>query len=133
MEIDGLSQANPITVGSIPEGSHSSHMEEEPGSTDLGDLDILGLEQACKQKGYDKIPNRQIDKFEVILFRAHQQRSLGIQPSSHWDGKKLFKETKKRGRRTDLQRTIIFWEMLVESGRYPKLTKFYQPISNSSQ
>ena len=133
MEIDGLLQDNTPTSGSVPEESQSSHMEEEPESIDIGDLDILGLEQACKQEAYDKIPHRQIDNLEVILFSAHQQRSLGIQLGSHWDGKKIFKETKKRGRRTDLQRTIIIGEMLVESGRYPKLTKFYLPISNGSQ
>lgn len=27
-------------------------MEEEPESIDIGDLDILGLEQACKTKNY---------------------------------------------------------------------------------
>jgi len=33
-------------------------MEEEPESFDIGDLVISGLEQACKKKEYDKIPER---------------------------------------------------------------------------
>ena len=32
------------------------HMEEESESFNIEDLDILGLEQACKKKEYDKIP-----------------------------------------------------------------------------
>jgi len=31
-------------------------MEEEPKSFNIKDLNILGLEQACKKKEYDKIP-----------------------------------------------------------------------------
>ena len=58
------------------------HMEEEPESFDIGDLDILGLEQACKKKEYDKIPERQLENLEVILSRAQKQRSLGVQTGS---------------------------------------------------
>ena len=71
------------TDGSTAEGSHPSHMEEEPESIDMGELDIFGLEQACKKKEYDKITTRQIEILEVVLFWAQQQRSLGIQPGSH--------------------------------------------------
>jgi len=39
-------------------------MEEELESIDIGDLDILGLEQDCKTKSYDKIPKRQLDNLE---------------------------------------------------------------------
>lgn len=58
------------------------HMEVEPESFNIGDLDILGLEQACKKKEYDKIPERRLENLEVILSRAQKQRSLGIQTSS---------------------------------------------------
>ena len=44
--------------GSAAEGSHPSHMEEEPESIDMGELDIFGLEQACKKKEYEKITTR---------------------------------------------------------------------------
>lgn len=33
-----------------------THMEEEPKSSDLGDLDILAVELDCHQKAFDKIP-----------------------------------------------------------------------------
>jgi len=45
-------------------------MEEELERFDIGDLDILGLEQAFKKKEYDKIPERQVESLEVILSRA---------------------------------------------------------------
>jgi len=41
------------------------------------------------------------------------------------------KDSKKRGRRTDLQRTIVIGKILVDSGRYAKLTKYYKPSINS--
>ena len=40
------------------EGSQDSHMEEEPESIDIGELEIFGLEQACRKKDYDKISYR---------------------------------------------------------------------------
>ena len=109
-----------------------THMEEEPESIDLGDLDILGLETACRQKDFSTIPPRQLESLEVVLARAQQHKCLGIQAGSPWDGKRIMKESKKRGRRTDLQRTIIIGEMLVDSGRFPKLTKFYKTIPHRS-
>lgn len=64
--------------------------------------------------------------------KAQHNKSLGIQAGSPWDGKKILKEIKKRGRKTDLQRTIIVGEMLMESGRFPKLIKFYKPAPHGS-
>lgn len=110
--------------------SDTHHMEEEPESIDIGDLDILDLEQACKTKNYDKIPERQLENLEVILSRAQRQKSVGIQTGGLWDGKSILKDNKKRGWKTDLQRTIHIGEMLVESGRYSKLTKYYKSLSN---
>jgi len=59
--------------------------------------------------------------------KAKCSKILGIQAGSPWDGKTILKETRKRGRKTDLQRTIIVAEILMESGWFPKLTKFYKP------
>ena len=78
-------------------------MEEEPERIDIRDLDIRGLEQACKTKNYDKIPERQLENLEVILSRAQRQKSLGIQTRGLWDGKSIIKDNKKRGRKMDLQ------------------------------
>ena len=105
-------------------------MEEEPKSFNIKDLNILGLEQACKKKEYDKIPEWQLQNLEVILSRAQKQRSLDVQTSSQWDGRNIFKDNKERGWKTDLQRTICIGEMLVESGRYSKLTKYNNPLHN---
>ena len=70
-------------------------MEEEPESFDIGYVDILGLEKACKKKEYEKIPERQLESLEAILSKAQQQRSLGIQLGSQWDGKNITKDNKK--------------------------------------
>ena len=99
-------------------------MEEEPESINLTGLDILELELACKKKAYDTIPELQLDKLEEIISRAYHQNQLGIQPSSQEDGSQRPKDTKKRGRKTDLQRTIEIGKILVDSGRYAKLTKY---------
>ena len=120
------------TKENTEERNETLNMEEEPESIDIGDLDILGLEQACKTKNYDKIPERRLENQEVILSRAQKQGTLGIQPRNQWDGKILNKDNKKRGRKTDLQRTIRIGEMLVESGRYSKLTKYYTTLPNTS-
>jgi len=106
-------------------------MEEEPESIDPNGLDIIELELACKKKAYDSIPETQLNKLEVVISRAFHQHQLGIQPGSQWDGSLPPKDTKKRGRRTDLQRTIEIGKILVDSGRYAKLTKYYKPSINS--
>ena len=82
----------------------------------LDGLDIFKLETACKQREYNSIPPWQIDKLEGVLTKVQHNKSLGIQGGNPWDGKKVLKETKKRGRKTDLQRTIIVDEILMELG-----------------
>lgn len=97
-----------------PESCQPSHMDEDPQSFNLGVLDLLGLEEACKRKEFDKINPSQIETLETVLFRAQQQRKLGIQPGSHWDGLKITRESKKRGRKLDWKCTITLGEMLVQ-------------------
>ena len=76
--------------------TQASHMEEEAEGVDIGELDIFTLEQACRKKDFDKISERQIENLAMVLTRAQQhQKSLGIQLGSQWDGKKLFKDSKK--------------------------------------
>ena len=106
-------------------------MEEEPESIDVTGLDIIELEIACKKKEYDNIPENQLNNLEVVISRAFNQHQLGIQPGSLWDGSLPPKYTKKRGRKTDLQRTIEIGKILVDSRRYAKLTKYYKPSLNS--
>ena len=80
-----------------------SHMEEELESIDLDDLDILGLEVACKNREYHKISPKQIDNLEVTLLRAQLIPSLGIQAGSSLDARKILKELRKRVQHRDLQ------------------------------
>jgi len=128
MDIDNLLTDPLKTNHHMDESCQQSHMDEEPESFDLGDLDISSLEQACKKKEFDKIPDRQLENLEVVLSRVHQHRTLGIQQGSSWDGKHITKDANKIGRKTDLQCTILIGEMLVESGRCSKLTKYYRSL-----
>jgi len=121
-----LQEGHPEDFQDIP-----SNMEEDPETVSLDGLDILTLEAACKQKAYNAIPPWEIDRLEGVLIKAQRSKYLGIQPGSLWDSSKILKETKKRGRKTELQRTIILGEILMESGRFPKLTKFYKPKPQS--
>jgi len=54
------------------EKNQAQQMDEEPESIYLCGLDILELEQVCKKKDYDKIPEHQISTLEVIISRAYQ-------------------------------------------------------------
>jgi len=120
----GLQEATEEDDQSAP-----SNMEQDPENIILEGIGILKLETACKKKEYNTIPPWQIDRLEGVLAKVQHNRNLGILGGSPWDGKKNLKETKKRGRKTDLQRTIAVGELLMESGRFPKLTKFYKPTS----
>lgn len=106
MDLDENS-ANPI-LGSkdTQEGLQTTLMEEDSESFDVGDLDLIGLEDACKKKEFDKILPHQIESLEVVLSKVHQHKNLGIQPGSHWDSLKVLKESKKQGRKPDLQHTM---------------------------
>jgi len=106
--------------------STPTKMDKNPKNISLEGLDILKLEAACKQKEYNTIPPWEIERLEGVLSKAQHNKCLGIQVGSPWDGKKILRETKKRGRKKDLQRTIILGEILMESGRFPKLTKVYK-------
>jgi len=70
MDVDNAQCTSKHATETTEERSEFQHMEEEPESIDIGDLDILGLEQACKTNNYDNIPERQLENLEVILSRA---------------------------------------------------------------
>lgn len=95
MEIDASLAINNHQRSDEEEQHNPTHMEEEPESVDLGGLDILKLESACQQKDFSEIHSREIEKLEVVLARAQQNKYLGIQASSPWDGKKILKDSKK--------------------------------------
>lgn len=96
MEIDASLAISNHQRSDEEEQHNPTHMEEEPESVDLGGLDILKLESACRQKDFSEIHSREIEKLEVVLARAQQNKYLGIQASSPWDGKKILKDSKKR-------------------------------------
>jgi len=53
-------------------------MEEDPKNIDIGELDILGLELACKTGNFDKISDWQVDNLVEVLNRAQKKHSLGV-------------------------------------------------------
>lgn len=57
-------------------------MEEEPESIDIRELDIFGLEQACRTQNFDKIPDKKLENLEEILSQAQRKKYLGIQTGS---------------------------------------------------
>lgn len=133
MDIDNPSYGK--DKGKEAEGStqEAQFMEDDSEPIDIGELDILGLEQACKTGNFDKIPETQVDNLVEILNKAQKKYSLRIQTGSQWDGKFVYKDSKKRGRKTALERTIKIGEVLVESGRYAKLTKYYNTNPKTSK
>lgn len=106
-------------------------MEEEPESIDLHGLDIIELELCCQKQAFEIISDADIEKLEGVISRAFHQHQLGIQSGGTWVDNQRPKDSKKRGRKTDLQRTIAIGKILVDSGRYAKLTKYYKPTQNS--
>ena len=117
------------------EGSSQApqNMEEDTEPLDIGELDILNLELACKTGNFEKIPETQVDNLVEVLNKARTKYSLGVQTGSPWDGKFITKDNKKRGRKTTLERTIKIGEILVESGRYAKLTNYFDTNPHPSQ
>lgn len=73
MEVDTPSIHTKSTATTPEDMDQPQMMDEEPESIDLGGLDILELEAACKKKEFDRIPEQQLDTMEVILARAYQQ------------------------------------------------------------
>lgn len=133
MEVDNPAPSSKAVEETAEDNQEPQLMEEDPENIDIGELDILGLEQACKSRKFDKIPDWQVDNLVEVLNRAQKKYSLGVQIGSQWDGKFITKDNKKRGRKTTLERTIKIGEVLVESGRYAKLTKYFNINPNPSQ
>jgi len=74
-----------------------------------------------------------VENLVEVLNKAWTKYSLGVQTGSPWDGKFITKDNKKRGRKTTLERTIKIGEILVESGRYAKLTNYFDTNPHPSQ
>ena len=100
-------------------------MDEEMGDIDLGGLDITSLEDACKNKTLQNIALNQIKLLIDILHSIKSNTKLGVLTTTPKDIKKKTKDTKKRGRKTALQRITNFGAELVELGQYSQLTEFF--------
>ena len=104
-------------------------MDEEMGDIDLGDLDLLGLEDAYKNNSFKDISPTHIQNITDILHTAKANNKLGIITANPKDTKKGSKESKKRGRKTALQRITNS----VESRQYYQLTEFFPLNSTVNQ
>ena len=122
-----------IEEESMEESNYSQFMEEETEAINIGDLDLPGLEKACTTNNFDNFPTGQLKNLEEVLSRAQRQKYLGMQTGGPWDGRLIAKDILKRGRKTILQRTIKVGQILVDSGRYAKLTKYYRSENTPSQ
>ena len=117
----------------MEEQDYSQFMDEETDKIDVGDLDLPSLEKACTTNNFDNIPAGQLKNLEEVLSRAQRQKSLGIQRGSPWDRRRVAKDIKKQGRKTIIQRKIKVGQILVDSGMYARLTKYFSPEINLSQ
>ena len=67
------------------------------GDIDLGDLDLLGLKDACKNNTLHSIIPKKIQLLTDILQSTNTRSKLGIIISNPKETKKNIKEAKKRG------------------------------------
>lgn len=133
MEIDGKSKPTQNSETTQEDTNVVEIMEEETENVDLHGLDINELELACRKEAYESIAETDLEKLEMVISKAYQQHQLGIQAGGTWDGRLRPKDFKKRGRKIALQRTIEVGKVLVDSGRYAKLTKYFNPTPISYQ
>jgi len=61
--------------------SHDFHalMDEDMGDLDLGELDLLGLEDACKKHAFHTISPKKINLLKEVLNKAKLHTRFGIQ------------------------------------------------------
>lgn len=78
MQLDDTTPNPSTTAGTTEELQESQLMEEDSESIDIGELDILGLEQACKSKSFDKIPDWEVSNLVEVLTQAQKHHSLGF-------------------------------------------------------
>ena len=100
-------------------------MDEEMGDIELGDLDLVGLEDACKNNTFQDIAPKQIQMLTDILHNAKANKKLSIVTTTPKETKKGTKKSKKRGRKTALKRIANMGTILVESGQYSQLTEIF--------
>ena len=100
-------------------------MEEVRGEIDLKGLDLVSLEEACKNNAMHAITPKQIQLLTDILQSPNTKSKLGVVISHLKDSKRSIKEAKKKRRKSYIQRLVVLGTNLVESGQYSQLTKFF--------
>ena len=75
MEVDNPAPSSKTVEVTSKDYQEPQLMEEDPENIDIGELDILGLEQACKTGNFDKIPDRQVDNLVEVL-TVHKRNTL---------------------------------------------------------
>lgn len=80
MDIDGTDPNTENEKESDGYHQEPQIMEEDTESIYIGELDILGLEQACKTGNFDKIPDRQVDNMALKLLQGSPVHKV----SSSW-------------------------------------------------
>lgn len=93
-------------------------MEEGILDLNLGNLDILVMEDAFRHKAFNTITPNQTQTLTIVLDRA----VLGIEGGVLTNGKKKMKEDKKRGIKTYLERIFLVGHSVVDSRQYAQLT-----------
>jgi hypothetical protein len=89
-------------------------MDGDMGDIDLGDLDLLGIEDACKKHAFHTMTPKQIHLLKEFLNKSKLHDRLGIQNNPPTSLKKVVKDLKKRGRKTDLECIASLGSRLVE-------------------
>ena len=100
-------------------------MEEVKGDIDLKGLDLVSLEEACKNNAMYAITPKQIQLLTDILQLPSTISKMGVAISLLKDSKKSIKEAKKKGRKIGIQRLAVLGSNLVDSGQYSLLTEFF--------
>ena len=91
-------------------------MEEVRGEIDLKGLDLVSLEEACKNNAMHAITPKQIQLLIDNLQSPNTRSKLGVVISHLKDLKKSIKEAKKKGRKSDIQRLADLGYNLVDLG-----------------
>lgn len=73
MEVDNPELSTKAMGETAKEYQEPQPMEEESENIDIGELDILGLEKACKTRNFDQIPNRRVENLVEVLNRAKKK------------------------------------------------------------
>ena len=72
MEVEYTEHHGKVSSERMETSQEPQNMEEDLEHIDIGELDILSLEQACKTGNFEKIPDRQVDNLVAVLNKAQK-------------------------------------------------------------